>query len=215
MRDDDNHSVNVSMADVPAALDMREMRNARDWAQSAQDKRPAREAFFARFESEVKALGPGVTTILELGSGPGFLAARLLQACPQLEYTLLDYSPAMHQLARERLGHLAARAHFMEMDLKELHKIDLTPRFSCVVTMQAVHELRHKRHAPQLHRSVRGLLAQGGPYLVCDPFTPAADLNESPLFMTLREQRDALLGAGFTDVELLMQKEGLALYRAA
>jgi predicted methyltransferase len=38
------------------------------------------------------------------------------------------------------------------------------------MTNQAVHELRHKRHARELHRQVARLLTPGGSYLVCDHF---------------------------------------------
>ena len=84
MPDDNHDTADDPEADVPATSDMRILQNAIVWTQSAQDKRPAREAFFTRFVSEVVALGPRVKTILELGSGPGFLAERLLRTCPQL-----------------------------------------------------------------------------------------------------------------------------------
>src|SRR5215831_13680148 len=38
--------------------------------------------------------------VLKLGSGPGFLARYILETIPNTEYTMLDFSQAMHDLAR-------------------------------------------------------------------------------------------------------------------
>jgi trans-aconitate methyltransferase len=67
-----------SSQDVPSPLEFRDMVDARAWAATA-EQRPGRN---------------------ELGSGPGFLAERLLRRLPDAHYTALDFSPAMHELAR-------------------------------------------------------------------------------------------------------------------
>src|SRR5262249_54030107 len=85
--------------------------------------------------------------VLELGSGPGFLALRILDALPSTDYTMLDFSQAMHELARERLGH---RMHNVRPILADFKSADWSMglgAFDAVVTNQAVHELRHKKHA--------------------------------------------------------------------
>ena len=60
--------------------------------------------------------------------------------------------------------------------------------FDCVVSMQAVHELRHKRHAPSLYEQIHEVLSAPGLVLVCD-YTP---FDGSPknitLYMTEQEQ---------------------------
>ena len=48
-------------------------------------------------------LQPGMR-LLELGCGPGFLAEQLLQNCHISHYTLVDFSPHMLELSRERLA---------------------------------------------------------------------------------------------------------------
>ena len=83
------------------------------------------------------------------------------------------------------------------------------------MTNQAVHELRHKRYAPTLHHQVRGLLATGGNYLVCDHFAGEGGMSNSELYMTVEEQKAALFAAGFTNVEQLLLKGGLVLHRAS
>ena len=134
--------------DVPSPIDLRVMSDAREWEQSAMGKRPWRVEFFARFASEIAAMSPGVRRILELGSGPGFLAEYVLRSSSHASYVLLDFSSAMHELAKARLGSLAGQAQFIERSFKEPTWATGLGTFQFVITNQAVHELRHKRYEP-------------------------------------------------------------------
>lgn len=197
--------------DVPSPIDLRLMADARPWAETALARRPARPEFFDTF---ARLIGRDGARVLELGSGPGFLADHLLRAWPDLAYVALDFSPAMHQLAAERLGERAARVGFVERSFRDPAWSDGLGPFDAVVTHQAVHELRHKHHATTLHAQVRPLLASGGCYLVCDHFLGEGGLSNDQLYMTVDEQRDALLSGGFADVETVLVKGGLVLHRA-
>jgi SAM-dependent methyltransferase len=197
--------------DVPSPIDLRLMADARPWAETALARRPARPEFFDAF---ARAIGRDRVRVLELGSGPGFLADHLLRVLPNLHYVALDFSPAMHQLAVERLGERAARVTFVERSFREPAWRDGLGPFDVVVTHQAVHELRHKTYATTLHAQVRALLAPGGAYLVCDHFLGEGGLSNDQLYLTVDEQRDALLRAGYADVEAMLVKGGLALHRA-
>ena len=77
--------------DVPSAIDLRSMADARDWAASAMLKRPWREEFFRRIAQELAGLDGSGCTVLELGSGPGFLAQRILAALSPVDYIALDF----------------------------------------------------------------------------------------------------------------------------
>src|SRR5688572_11528908 len=128
--------------DVPSPIDLRLMRDAREWEQTVMAKRPWRRDFFAHMGNEIAAATPPVKRILELGSGPGFLAEYLLKTfieaspsaarfppstrrghvrrtCVRTEaqgdvsYVMLDFSAAMHELARARLGELGRHAEFL------------------------------------------------------------------------------------------------------
>jgi SAM-dependent methyltransferase len=156
-----------------------------------------------------------VHRILELGSGPGFLAQYLLQALSEVSYVMLDFSAAMHDLARARLGELARRAEFIEGDFKQPGWHAGLGEFGCAVTLQAVHELRHKRYAPALHAQVRELLAPGGFYLVCDHYCGPDGMQNDRLYMSVEEQRQALSEAGFTRIVELLRKGGMVLHRAS
>ena len=91
----------------------------------------------------------------------------------------------------------------------------MAPEFECVITNQAVHELRHKHYAAKLHEQVKTILSPGGCYLVCDHFVGEGGMKNDQLYMSVSEQRDALLVAGFAQVEQVMINDGLVLHRAA
>ena len=202
------------LEDVPSPIDLRVMRDALEWESSAQSKRPYRVQFFAKFVSLIQGMSPLPERMLELGSGPGFLAEYLLKNVNLSTYVALDFSSAMHQLAQRRLGPRAAQVQFIERDFRDDDWADGLGQFTCVVTYQAVHELRHKRHAMRLHAQVKALLLPGAPYLVCDHFAGVDGMAHDQLFMTIEEQRTALLTVGFSTVEQLLLHGGLVLHRA-
>ena len=201
--------------DVPVTLDFRCADKAREWTDSAMSLRPWRAEFFAAFANVIEQTRSSETCrVLELGSGPGFLAEQLLKDS-ELDYVALDFSAAMHELARQRLGELASRVQFCERNLREASWGEGLGQFNFAVTNQAVHELRHKRYASPLHAQVRNLLLPGGSYLVCDHFYGAGGMSNPELYMTVEEQRAALLAAGFTRVEQILVKAGLILHHAS
>lgn len=139
----------------------------------------------------------------------------MLNRLPKLSYVALDYSLAMNELARQRLVDKAAQVRFIERSFKEPEWPDSLGSFQCVVTNQAVHELRCKRYAQTLNEEVRRLLPRsGGLYLFCDYFSGVKGQKNSELYMTKAEQTASLLDAGFTDVEIIRSEGTLAMYRA-
>lgn len=203
----------MTAEDVPSPINWQSPDEIAQWERTAQ-ARPGRAEMFDSFAHQLRALGLASCTVLELGSGPGFLAAFLLDALPSLRLTLLDVSAPMHDLSRRRLGARVARVAFLERNFKEPDwSRDLDP-FDAVITNQAVHELRHKRHAWRLHATVREILKPGGCYLVADHFFGTGGLQNEHLYMTLAEQHDALLNAGFSRVEVVVTSGSLAMHRA-
>lgn len=170
---------------------------------------------FQAFADQLSGVGKRDARVLELGSGPAFLARFLLSKLPDLQLTLLDISPAMHELARARLGGEAARVRFLERSFKDAAWADGLGRFDAVVTNQAVHELRHKQYAKALHGQVAQLLNPGNPYLVCDHFLGEGGMENAHLYMSIEEHKQALLGAGFGSVEQVHRTGTLVMHRAA
>jgi SAM-dependent methyltransferase len=199
--------------DVPSPIDLCDPEDAREWERIAQ-ARPGRVQMFQIFANQLGNLGGRNLRILELGSGPGFLAAFLLDALPDLQLTLLDFSPAMHDLARTRLNERAGNVTFLNRSFKSPDWSHGLGRFNAVVTNQSVHELRHKRYAETLHSQVVPLLSPSSPFLVCDHFYGEDGQTNNRLYMSVEEQRQALLNVGFKTVEQLHKVGTLVMHRA-
>jgi cyclopropane fatty-acyl-phospholipid synthase-like methyltransferase len=204
----------MMIKEVPSPIDLRQMDDAREWESTAMIKRPWRTEFFDCFVSLIQLSATAESRLLELGSGPGFLAEHILKRVPQIFYVALDFSAAMHDLAIERLGSHASDVRFITRSFREDDWPQGLGQFDYVVTNQAVHELRHKAYAQTLHQQVRSILSPGGSYLVCDHFAGEDGMQNSELFTTVSEQRTALLNAGFSRVEQLMRKGSLVLHLA-
>jgi SAM-dependent methyltransferase len=190
------------------------MSDACEWEKTALQKRPWRADFFASFSAQITQRQPVMRSVLELGSGPGFLARRLLEDIADLHMVLLDFSDAMHELARRRVGPMVNRVEFLTRNFKNSDWIHGLMDFDAVVTNQAVHELRHKRYAAELHKQVRAVLRPGGIYLVCDHFCGEGGMRDDQLYMTVAEQKAALEFAGYASVDRVLLKEGMVLHRA-
>jgi cyclopropane fatty-acyl-phospholipid synthase-like methyltransferase len=202
----------MNIVDVPSPIDLRLMSDALEWEKNAMN-RPFREDFFAAISEQLQLLGKADLRILELGSGPGFLAYFILSKLPDAQMVLLDFSPAMHELARKRLAPFSERSTFVEKSFKEENWTDQLGTYDAVVTLQAVHELRHKHYATALHQQVKKVLKNQGVYLFCDHYCGDGGMQNDQLFMNLKEQKESLESAGFAVEEVLI-KGGRALYRA-
>ena len=200
-------------ADVPSPIDLRDRDDAREWERTALSKRPSRPDYFDLYAEQISSHMRPIATVLELGSSPGFLAKHLLETLPEISYTALDFSVAMHELARARLGEEAERVRFVERSFKDGDWMVGLGIFDCVVTHQAVHELRHKRYATTLHTQVATVLPTGALYLVCDHFAGDGGMDNDQLFMTQGEQQASLKAGGFEFPELLKSDDKLAMYR--
>lgn len=199
---------------VLSPIDLRSQNDAYVWASEANVKRPWRNEFFDSFVEQLQTSSNPVKRVLELGSGPGFLAEKILSAFTDIEYVALDFSPAMHAIANERLKAFANRITYVERDFLDEHWFAGLGQFDCVVTNQAVHELRHKSRAPKLHQQVRRHLLNGGVYLVCDHYLGEDGMQNNELYMTPNEQNEALLQAGFKVVKEVKRLKGLVLQSA-
>lgn len=200
--------------DVPSPINLQSHKDATAWEQNAMTARPWRVEFFECFAQTIAKV-PGPVRVLELGSGPGFLASHLLASLSNLSMVLLDFSGPMHDLARARLKVNRERVEFIERSFKDSDWFNSLRNFDFVVTNQAVHELRHKRYAPTLHKQVRNVLAPNGQYLVGDHYAGDGGMNNTDLYMTIEEHLEALASAGYQSIRELMRKGGMVLNSAA
>jgi SAM-dependent methyltransferase len=201
------------LEDVPSPVDFHDPAQAADWVASVVERRPSRPRFFTGFVVALNAQFQRFFGLLELGSGPGHLAEQILLKCPVARYVALDFSEAMHALARERLKSFSYRTEFIQRDFRGAWGQDL-PLFDAIVTMQAAHEVRHKAHLPAFLAKTRRQIARGGLLLFCDHFSEAGTSKNPNLLATREEQPVLLRDAGYVDVEELHVEGGIALYRA-
>ena len=137
----------------------------------------------------------------------------MLDRCQSIEsYTLLDFSEHMLGLSRDRLVAFPA-ATFVPASFKSE---DWTRRvespFDCVIAMQSVHELRHKRHATLLYEQVYQVLSVPGLLAICDHLPCYGSPTSTALYMTEPEQLQALAAAGFSNGHIELSMNGMVLY---
>jgi ubiquinone/menaquinone biosynthesis C-methylase UbiE len=198
--------------DVPYGDDWHSAAGVAAWVEASERKRPWRAQIRDAIAEHVSVLPPSAR-VLELGSGPGLLAERVLQRSPGLAgYALLDFSAPMLAISRERLASFRA-ASFVLASFKSADWVEKLERpFDCVVSMQAVHELRNKRHAPHLYRQISQVTTATAQVLICDWLPFDASPRSRVLYMTEEEQHQALSDAGFRGIRTALALNGLLLY---
>jgi SAM-dependent methyltransferase len=202
--------------DLPYGENFHDEAEAAAWADAALRKRPWRPVIFDHFVTVITESNVPAPRVLELGSGPGFLAEHVLDRCSTVaRYTLLDFAMPMIRQSQRRLGRHDSRTAFVRADFKtESWPGDVGGPFDFVFSLQAVHELRHKRHAPRLYAQVRGLLSSGAELVVCDHLP---EIGPTPrhrrLYMSASENLAELANAGF-EARLVWSEHQMALYRA-
>jgi len=202
----------MSPRDVPSSINFHDPAQARAWMQRTAITRPWRPEFFRSFAAALNTRSSHPLRILELGSGPGQLASAVLKNCRISQYVALDFSSAMHDLASEQLGPLAAKVKFVRRDFRKPEWNATLGKFDAVLTLQAAHETRHQARLPDLLRRARACLKAGGLLLYCDHYR--GTLKNPVLYLERQQQPRALRTAGFVHIVRLLDKGGMALYWA-
>jgi SAM-dependent methyltransferase len=183
----------------------------REWERNANAKRPYRSEFFDAFVKKLSALNNA--KVLDLGSGPGFLAEYILERCDVASYHLLDFSPFMIEMSRARLAPFAGRAVFHQGSFTDEGWWQSLPApFDAIVSLQAVHEVRDTNRIPQLYRELRSLLVGGGLLLIADKVNAPDDHEEH--HATPEEHKAALKFAGLIDIRQAHAAGDLVLFAA-
>ena len=108
---------------------------------------------------------PEPRRVLDLGAGDGILLATLLEAFPMASGVAVDFSPAMLEQARGRLGKYGQHAAVVEADLLSADwKKSLTGPFNVVVSGFSIHHFPDERKRA-LYQEIYDLLEKGGVFL--------------------------------------------------
>ena len=204
-------------ADVPTAHRWQSAEYVEEWAATANDA-PHRGAVFDAFVAQLSGfVGSGSDrglALLELGSGPGYLAEQLCSRVAVARYVAVDVSPHMHAIAAARLAPWADVVEQREADYRAPGwERAISGRFDAVVTLQAVHELRRADLIPGLYAAAYGLLRDGGAFLMADLVNVPGEEPRGHM-LTVAEHVDTLTGAGFAPVQTVVDLGRIALLRA-
>jgi SAM-dependent methyltransferase len=149
--------------------------------------------------------------MLDVGSGPGFLAEHVLRSSDVRAYHLFDFSPHMLDLSRVRLRDFGERAVFHQGSfLDERWWESLPAPFDAIVSMQAIHEARDGSRIPKIYEELRRLLRPRGLVLIADEVNEGEKIEKH--LLSLNEHEMALSGAGFEEFRLIRAAGDLVLF---
>jgi len=129
--------------------------------------------------------------VLDVGGGYGVVTEEVLAAFPKARVTLQDYSLAMLDQARRRLGGHHDRLSFVLADLTDpAWPQHVGGPFDLAVSAIVLHNLGGRDKIFACYPAIQGLLRPGGCFLNCDRFVDGVDGHLT-----------ALRAAGFGSVE--------------
>jgi SAM-dependent methyltransferase len=177
---------------------------ARDWANRFTPSAP-REELFATVLQALRRQPLPSPKVLELGTGPGYFAERLLHDQADLQYEGLDFSLPMLDLARERLRPFSQR---VALTLGDLVQDDWTERIQrpvgAIVSTWALHDLGAEARTAQVYGACYRLLEAGGILLNGDFVQPEDTTHEyEPGRFPVARHLEMLAAAGFSGCRCL------------
>jgi tRNA (cmo5U34)-methyltransferase len=144
---------------------------ARNWDAGAEVGNPARSLQLDLVTSLVAAEYRAGSTILDLGAGSGQVEALLLAARPDARIVAVDASPAMLDLAKNRLADAGDRIDFVVGDFAEPERLALPARdYGIALLIQTLHHVPHDRKRRVLALLAR-TLSPGGLLILVDRLT--------------------------------------------
>ena len=164
-----------------------------------------RLALFDLMLSELRSRIPPGGRIVELGIGPGYLAAYLLGAMPAIRYQGIDFSPAMLDIAARRLRTHADRVAFTQADLlADPWWQDSAGSVDAVVSTWALHDLGAPANVEQVYAGCAKALGGQGLLLNGDFIKPDRTTHEyEPGRFDIATHLALLRGVGFETAECL------------
>ncbi|HXJ35057.1 MAG TPA: class I SAM-dependent methyltransferase [Candidatus Eisenbacteria bacterium] len=149
----------------------------------------------------------GTTRVVDLACGDAVLLAALLDALPEASGTALDYSPAMLDLARDRLSRFGDRARVAAIDLRTPDWRAAAPGpVDVVVSGFAIHHLPDERKRGVYHE-IFELLAKGGTFLNLEHVASATPAVEALHDDAIVAHHVAAARAAGKDVDPVAQRE--------
>jgi SAM-dependent methyltransferase len=204
----------MSVKEVPSDHDFFDPAYVKHWSDSITRYRPERKKLFKAFVAEAARIKKSALSVFELGCGPGFLAEALLENCNIARYTLVDFSPEMLKLSGSRLAKFIDQIVFIQANFKKENWTNaIAAGFDVIVSLQAVHELRHASRIPKLYSQLHELLVPGGKILICDHVNSPSGYRAAH-FMTVEEHLATFNKVGFINPREICPAADLSLMAA-
>ena len=177
---------------------------AADWADRFEPT-PDRLALFDLMLSQLRSRVPRAGRIVELGVGPGYLAAHVLDALPAVRYQAVDFSRPMLDIAARRLRRHADRVTFTQADLlADGWWRALDGPVDAVVSTWALHDLGGRAQVEHVYTGCAKVLGGRGLLLNGDFIKPDGARHEyEPGRFPVATHLDLLRRAGFETAECL------------
>jgi tRNA (cmo5U34)-methyltransferase len=164
--------------------DWRQPERAREYAERVDRELPQRAEGLAI----MLALVPGTPgRILDIGTGPGLLAAMLLDRFPSATAIGLDVSEPMREIATARMADYGDRFRFVLGDFVE-GELPADGPFDLAVSSRAIHHIP-RQLKQRLYAAVFKVLAPGGAFFNLDSVAPGEGLAD-----VFREANARLVG---------------------
>lgn len=177
---------------------------AADWA-GRFEPTPDRLALFDLILAELRSRVPRDGRIVELGVGPGYLAAHVLDALPAIRYQAVDFSRPMLDIAARRLRPHADRVAFTQVDLlADGWWEELDGSADAIVSTWALHDLGGQAQVEHVYAGCAKALGGRGLLLNGDFIKPDGARHEyEPGRFPIATHIDMLRRAGFETAECL------------
>lgn len=176
------------------------------WMTKDRGRTARRQPLFQRMIDAVPFAKDAPLRVIDVGGGYGAVSEAMLQALPQAQVTLQDYSQAMLDRAG---GYLSAYAPRMRYALGDLTDPSWTKQFDApfdlAVSAIAIHNLMEMPLIAASYRAIRGILKPGGVFIDCDHFDHVEDIDA---------HMAALKQAGFSQVDCLWRQAPSGILRA-
>ncbi len=147
---------------VGASHEFHDAEFVRGWASRFVPTAPRLQLFDMILE-EVEKLGKPEAHVLELGTGPGYMARHMLERNQSISFEALDFSDVFMDVARETLGGLTARVTFTNADLMAQDwPSKLSKQPDAIVSTWALHDLGGPQPVADVYARCYEVLPAGG-----------------------------------------------------
>jgi tRNA (cmo5U34)-methyltransferase len=123
--------------------------------------------------SDLATINASNPKILDLGAGTGLLTSYLFDRYPEAQFTLIDLSEEMLNVAKRRFSHTSNFRYVVDDYLKN----DFEYLFDMVVSSLSIHHLEHK-DKNFLYTKIYEHLNPGGVFINADQVLGTTDANE-------------------------------------